>query len=76
MTLNIETKSLERMIRTLINNISGVHIVKQSEKNISKDTTEEFINKFYGAWKGDESADEIIANIKQGGSSRPPVTFD
>lgn len=39
------------------------------------DETDSFIKKFYGAWKGPETAEEIIATINEGKSCGDPVQF-
>lgn len=41
-----------------------------------KDPTAEFIAKFNGAWKTDESPEEIIAIINQNKSIKNPVELD
>lgn len=39
-------------------------IESEEEKEASRKRTEEFLDQFCGAWKGDESADEILAAAK------------
>lgn len=38
--------------------------------------TKEFLSKFSDAWKGSDSAEEIIAIIKDRRKNRNPVSFD
>lgn len=40
------------------------------------DRTEDFITKFYGAWKDSDSAEDIIQAINKNKSCKPPVSFD
>lgn len=72
--LNIESSASELLIRTLIKRIKGVHIVSSIEK--CDNQTEDFINKFSGAWNGAEAPETIISNIKSMSGSKKPVSFD
>lgn len=47
-----------------------------SVKDSMKSETENFLSKFAGAWKGDESAEEIIANIHDNRNCKNPISFD
>ena len=41
-------------------------VLEEERKEMSDEAyTEEMLDKFYGAWKGDESADELMGNIKE-----------
>ena len=44
--------------------------------NTTEDPTSLFINKFSGAWNGDESPEEIINKIKENRSIKEPPSFD
>lgn len=48
----------------------------ERDETIDKNHTDEFIAKFYGAWKDSESAEDIIASINSGKTSKNPVSFD
>lgn len=41
-----------------------------------KEATKEFLSEFYGAWEGDKTAEEIIAEIRSNRTYRNPVSFD
>jgi len=41
-------------------------VLEEESKEMSDEAyTEAMFDKFYGAWKGDESADELMGNIKE-----------
>jgi len=41
-----------------------------------KEATQEFLSEFYGAWEGDKTAEEIIAEIRSNRTYRNPISFD
>lgn len=50
-----------------------------SEKSQAKSEmirTKAFLDEFYGAWNGNESAEEIMATIRNNNSIRKPPAFD
>lgn len=59
----------------LINKLS-FSLINPSEISIDGDKeTEDFINKFGGCWKGNDSAEEIIRMIKENPSCKEPPLF-
>ena len=42
----------------------------------SDDYTARMLDKFWGAWVGDETADEVMKNIKLNVKSRNPINLD
>lgn len=53
---------------------SVVEKVERTEKPVSEHTRQ-MLDKFYGAWEGDESAEQIIATMKENKSVREPLEF-
>ncbi len=41
-----------------------------------KEATKEFLSEFYGAWEGDKTAEEVIAEIRKNRTCREPISFD
>lgn len=77
LTLNIESSSLADFVRQILGNLRGVRIVSDMETEISKvDDTTEFINRFAGAWTGNESAEDIISTIHENSRCKEPISFD
>ncbi len=67
-TRQIESKlSLLSFALFLQKNINSTNSVLEEESKEMSDEayTEAMFDKFYGAWKGDESADELMGNIKE-----------
>lgn len=60
----------------LITLLSQSVIEDVSEKESSNDVTESFLSKFAGAWQGNESAEDIIANIQANRNCKNPISFD
>ncbi|MDE5674375.1 MAG: hypothetical protein K2I44_03375 [Muribaculaceae bacterium] len=48
---------------------------KKKEKS-DEEATKEFLAKFYGAWRGDMSAEDLIAEIRKNRTCREPISFD
>ncbi len=48
--------------------------VERAETPVSEHTRQ-MLDKFYGAWEGDESAEQIIATMKENNSIREPLEF-
>lgn len=53
---------------------SVVEKVERIEMLVSE-YTRQMLDKFYGAWEGDESAEQIIATMKENNSVREPLEF-
>lgn len=53
---------------------SVVEKVERTEVSVSEHTRQ-MLDKFYGAWEGDESAEQIIATMKENNSVREPLEF-
>lgn len=53
---------------------SVVEKVERIEMPVSE-YTRQMLDKFYGAWEGDESAEQIIATMKENNSVREPLEF-
>lgn len=53
---------------------SVVEKVERTEILVSEHTRQ-MLDKFYGAWEGDESAEQIIATMKENNSVREPLEF-
>lgn len=53
---------------------SVVEKVERTEISVSEHTRQ-MLDKFYGAWEGDESAEQIIATMKENNSVREPLEF-
>lgn len=70
---NVKDEVKIRLITLLSESLS--RSVERTE-TINKNRTNEFIKKFYGAWKGSETAEDIIAAINSGKTSKDPVSFD
>jgi len=51
---------------------SVVEKAERTETHVSEHTRQ-MLEKFYGAWEGDESAEQIIATIKENNSIRKPI---
>lgn len=49
---------------------------RSKSENSDKVKTKEFLNRFYGAWQGDENADSLIEIIRDGRKSKDPISFD
>lgn len=55
----------------------SLSIADVEENNVSKDKTQEMIDRCCGSWVGEQTAEEIIANINDSKISRQePVKFD
>lgn len=48
-------------------------VEKDKEETDSSILTKRMLDKYGGAWKGDESADEIMAAIRENSSIRKPI---
>ena len=48
---------------------------KKEEKGTDDDYTEKMLDRFYGKWAGNETADEIMKTIKEFSTSREPLKF-
>lgn len=58
----------------LINILSNSLLTGRKTPNITEEEyTMQMINRFAGAWNGEETAEEIIANIKEAGGIRQPL---
>ena len=53
---------------------SVVEKAERTETSVSEHTRQ-MLDKFYGAWEGDESAEQIIATMKENSSIRQPLEF-
>ena len=52
-------------------------VLEEERKELSdKAYTEEMLNKFFGKWKGEETAEELMEIIKQPSSSSEPISFE
>lgn len=61
-----------RVIRLLTDSLLNPKVLTTSEK---KDYTQAMLKKHAGTWVGDESADEIMACVRENYSSRSPLEF-
>lgn len=60
----------------LITLLSQSMTYKSKKKTKSdKETTKDFISKFYGAWEGDMTAEDIIHEIYSSRSCKDPISF-
>lgn len=59
-----------RIIRLLTDSLIKSDMVEKSVDN-----TQSMLQKHAGAWVGNESADEIMSNIRDNSSSRSPLEF-
>lgn len=82
---NVETEVLWRMLRDTSREVKLRLITLLSESiataapivPIEKEMpNREFIEKFAGSWKGKESAETIIENIRANRTFRKPIEFD
>lgn len=53
---------------------SVIEKTERTEASVSEHTRC-MLDKFYGAWEGDESAEQIIATMKENTSIRKPLEF-
>ena len=52
-------------------------VLEEERKEMSDETyTEEMLNKFFGKWEGNETAEELMGIIKQNSSSSEPISFE
>lgn len=51
-------------------------VEESSERRTSKNPTTAFLAKHAGVWKGNETAETIIANISEGHNCKNPVSFE
>ena len=76
-TLHIDDTTQETVNRKCEAVRQEYSVTEDETENISSDEyTEKMLNKFYGAWEGDETATELMKVIKEGSTSRNPVCFD
>lgn len=68
--MNWDDKKKIYLISILSNSLlSG----KKTDNITEEDYTMQMINRFAGAWNGEETAEEIIANIKEASGTRQPL---
>ncbi len=71
---NVSNEVKLRLITLLSQSVSDstpmYHVI------VDKKNTRDFLSKYSGAWKGDDSAEEIISSINAGRNSKNPVSFD
>ena len=52
-------------------------VLEEERKEMSDEAyTEEMLNKFFGKWEGNETAEELMGIIKQNSSSSEPISFE
>ncbi len=71
MLKNVRNEVKIRLITLLSQSITEVETSTDTS-----DDTKIFLSKFSGAWKGSDSAEEIISVINDGRNSKNPVSFD
>lgn len=71
----IENVSDEVKLR-LISLLSESLIKKTHTETSPVKETQIFLDRYYGAWRGDESDKTIISTIRESHSCKPPVNFD
>ena len=62
-----------RIIRLLTDSLIKSEIVEPADD--SKEYTRKMLDKYAGAWSGNESADELMAAIRENSSVREPMQF-
>lgn len=76
-----QTSIYWRLLRNLSDEVK-IGLISLLSKSLRKkpaeasDTTDLFLEKFYGKWKGNASADEVISAIYETRSSRDPMSFE
>ncbi len=71
---NVSNEVKLRLITLLSQSVSdstGMYSVISNREN-----THDFLSKYSGAWKGKDSAEEIISSINAGRNCKNPVSFD
>lgn len=61
----IDIETLKQNIRAYFNLVISSPSVLSKDTKYSDKLTEQMINRFAGCWHGDETADDIIARIKE-----------
>ena len=69
---NLNSEIKMELISRLSASVSSTGVTKKN----SDARTEDFINKFNGAWKGEDSVEQTISAIERNHSSKAPVSFD
>lgn len=69
----VKLRLIELMSESVRDNLAMTATTRKIE---SKERTTDFIEKFSGAWRGDESAESIIPKIRENRSCRNPISFD
>lgn len=64
-----------RLITLLSESLANSLTVKTPAKG-KEDDTEKFIKKYYGVWQSQQTPEEIMDIIKEGRTSKDPVSFD
>lgn len=70
---NIE--ALKQQMQAYFDHIISFPSVLKREDTAEDQFTQQMLNRFSGAWHGEESADEIIAKINESKDVREPLTF-
>lgn len=70
-------RSMSKNIRlALAVKLTNSVLEDEREEMSDEEYTEEMLNRFFGKWEGDETADEIMAIIKENSTSREPISFE
>ncbi|MCE2617693.1 hypothetical protein [Phocaeicola oris] len=70
-------RSMSKNIRlALAVKLTNSVLEEEREEMSDEAYTEEMLNRFFGKWEGDETADEIMAVIKENSTSSEPISFE
>ncbi|MDE6336013.1 MAG: hypothetical protein K2L34_05545 [Muribaculaceae bacterium] len=67
---NVSDEEKIRLITLLSQSLS------QKSRRSDKAVTRQFLDKYYGAWKGAATAEEVIDAIRSDRTYREPISFD
>jgi len=79
-----ENRSLNNYVESVLMDVvyhepnSETHaaIEATGRRDTAANRTERFLMKTYGAWKDDETAEEIVSRINENKTCKDPVSFD
>ena len=70
-------RSMSKNIRlALAVKLTNSVLEEEREEMSDEAYTEEMLNRFFGKWEGGETADEIMAVIKENSTSSEPISFE
>lgn len=67
----VKLRLITLLSQSVINDVE-----ESSDLKLSKGSTDAFLAKYSGVWKGEETAEEIISKINEGHNCKNPISFD